>query len=353
MFIICMVISCGIVIIAAQIITSSAVRTITDNSYNNIYENIRYADSNISSFLEDAVAITMAISFNRSIIIEGLEDDSPVASYSAFEMQKEVEAHLLNIRLNKIHISMAAVIGIDGKSFQSGGSLILRRIINEPWFIEALHSSGTRIFYNTPGFNNILICRPIIFDREVAGLAVVEMDFQVLNNVYYSMPLTQSLITSFDDSLSIVFTNYNPLNIRTVDQSPLAAIINSYNPDQRYWYINRERFLIVSFQSPLNGLTTMALIPYADLISAAWHINFLMVIIIAFSIAAAALASWIFSRVFCKNIYLLQDSMQKIQDGNMEIRSQIKSRDEIGIMSNIFNSMMDRIKLLLQNIRET
>ena len=37
----------------------------------------------------------------------------------------------------------------------------------------------------------------------------------------------------------------------------------------------------------------------------------------------------------------------------MEHRSKIRSKDEIGIMAEIFNNMMDRIEHLLKNIRET
>ena len=368
MFIICMVISSGIVIIAAQIITRSAVTTITENAYNNIFENILYADSNLNSFLEDAVAISMAISSNRSIVLKGLEDNSPVASYSAFEIQKEVEAYLLNIKINKEHIRMAAVIGIDGKSFKSEGTLILRRTVHEPWFIEAIQSPGIRIFFNTPDFNQIIVCRPIILGRQVAGLTIVEMNYQVLNSVYSSTPLTQSQITAFDDTGNIVFANYDLAGIRNVNQSSFGFTVNSHYlahsvegmpvrngsaPARRYLNVNGERVLLVSYESSYSKLTTVALLSYASLISAARHINFLTLVIVAVSVAAAALASWLFSRVFCRNIYLLQDSMIRIQDGNMEVRSKINSQDEIGIMSNIFNSMMDRIELLLENIKET
>jgi two-component system sensor histidine kinase YesM len=87
--------------------------------------------------------------------------------------------------------------------------------------------------------------------------------------------------------------------------------------------------------------------------SSAWHINSLMISIVAVSVAAAALAAWLFSRGICRNIYRLQESMLQIQDGRTEIRSRIRSRDEIGLMAGIFNNMMDRIEALMASIRET
>jgi sensor histidine kinase YesM len=87
--------------------------------------------------------------------------------------------------------------------------------------------------------------------------------------------------------------------------------------------------------------------------SEAWHINSLMVSIVLVSVAAAALAAWIFSRTICRNIYRLQESMLRIKDGRMDIRSRITSRDEIGIMSEIFDKMMDRIEALLREIQKT
>jgi len=340
-------------LIAAQLITGIAVNTVTDNAYNNIFENLQYADSNLNIFLEDASAIGLSIMSNQKTIITGLEDDSPEASYSAFLVQKEVEAYLRNIIANKNHILMTAIIGLDGKSFQSGGSLILKRTILEPWFTETLQNSGTRIFYNTPDFRHILVCRPIIYDSKARGVAVVEMNYQVLNGLYGSAPLSQCKITAFDDAGNVVFSNYDFRDIRTMAQTDLGPLINSYNAARKYWNINGKRALIVRYQSSFNKLTTMGYVNYSSLTSAAWQINSLMLVIVAASVAAAALAAWFFSRVFCRNIYRLQESMVRIREGNIEVRSRIKSRDEIGVMADIFNNMMDRIGNLLKNIQKT
>jgi sensor histidine kinase YesM len=352
-FIICMVISCGIMLPAAQIITQSAVNTITDNAYNYIFENIRYADSNLSVLLDDAAAISLAIASNQDVVRYGLEDDSPEASYEAFLVQKEVEAYLGGMIVNKNHIRMAALIRSDGKSFKSGETLILKRIILEPWFRKALENAGAQVFYNILAGRRILVCRPVIENRRVRGIALIEMDYQVLNRIYASEPLAQSRIMVFDEKGVVVFSNYPAGAAPTLEESELWPVMQSYDPARRYWNVGGERVLIALYRSSYNKLTTLGCITYASLVSEAWHINSLMISIVLVSIAAAALAAWIFSRTICRNIYRLQESMLRIKEGRMDIRSRITSRDEIGVMSEIFDKMMDRIEALLREIQKT
>jgi sensor histidine kinase YesM len=353
MFIICMVISCGIMLPVARIITQSAVNTITSNAYKYIFENIRYADSNLSVLLDDATAISLAIASNQDAVLYGLDDASPEASYEAFLVQKVVEAYLGGLIVNKNHIRMAALIRSDGNNFKSGGSLILKRTIREPWFRQALENSGAQIFYNVSEDRRILVCRRVVENRLVRGVALVEMDYQVLNRVYASEPLAQSRIMAFDEEGIIAFSNYSTGAVRTLEESELWPVMESYDPARRYWKLGGERVLIARYESSANRLTTLGCISYASLMSEAWHINSLMVSIVLVSVAAAALAAWIFSRTICRNIYRLQESMLRIQEGRMGIRSRIRSRDEIGVMSEIFDKMMDRIEALLQEIRKT
>jgi two-component system sensor histidine kinase YesM len=348
-----MVISCGVMLLAAQVITRSAVDTITDNAYKYILENIRYADSNLSVLLDDAAAISLAIASNQDIVPYGLEDASPEASYDAFMVQKDVEAYLRGMIVNKNHIRMAALIGSGGKSYQSGGTLILKRVILEPWFRKMIENTGLRIFYNVSEDRRILVCRPVVENRRFRGVALVEMDYQALNRVYASDPLAQSRIMVFDEEGLIVFNNYSAGNVRTLEESELWPVMESYDPLRRYWNLGGERVLIALYRSSSNRLTTLGRISYASLMSEAWHINSLMISMVLVSVAAAALAAWIFSRTICRNIYRLQESMLRIKEGRIEIRSRITSRDEIGIMSEIFDKMMDRIELLLQEIRKT
>jgi two-component system sensor histidine kinase YesM len=353
MFIICMVISCGIMLPAARIITQSAVHTITDNAYNYIFENIRYADSNLSLLLDDAAAISLAVASNQDVVLYGLEDASPEASHEAFLVQKNVEAYLGGMIVNKNHIRTAALIGTDGKSFRSGGSLIRRRIIREPWFRQALENTGAQILYHASGERRVLVCRRVVENRRVRGVALVEMDYQVLSRVYAAEPLAQSRIMVFDEKGLVVFNNHPTETAQTLEESELWPVMQDYDPARRYWEAGGERVLIALHRSSANGLTTLGCISYASLMSEAWHINSLMVSIVLISIAAAALAAWIFSRTICRNIYRLQESMLRIQEGRMEIRSRITSRDEIGVMSEIFDNMMDRIEVLLEEIRKT
>jgi two-component system sensor histidine kinase YesM len=352
-FIACFVISSGVTLIAAYAITQIAVKTITNNTYAYISENIRHADSSLNAFFEDAAAISLAIASNRSMVMEGLLDKSPEASYDAFFLQKEIENFLSGMIVNKNHITVAAVIGRDGKSFQSGGSLILKRIIQEFWYQETLKNTGMRIFYNTPDPRRIFLCRPASYNRQTPGVAVIELDHATLSQVYAGTPLEQTRLIVFTGGGDIVFANYDAGAVTNVRESNLAPLLENYDPRKKSYVLDGEKVLIALYRSPFNQLTTAACIFQDDLLTEALHIRRQMFYVGAVSTAAAAMTAWFFSRTICRNIQRLQESMLKIREGHMEVRSRIRTRDEVGVMSDIFNNMMDRIEALLRNIRET
>jgi len=139
--------------------------------------------------------------------------------------------------------------------------------------------------------------------------------------------MTQYRVGVFNEEGNFVFGNYNST-------------------------VSEKQALVISYESPISKLTSLSSVSRRQLMASAWHINVLMIVIMVLSVFLAALAAGIFSRAFLSNINRFQESMLRIRDGYMDVRSKIVSRDEIGVMSGIFDNMMDRIELLMKDIRE-
>src|SRR5690606_16218342 len=48
----------------------------------------------------------------------------------------------------------------------------------------------------------------------------------------------------------------------------------------------------------------------------------------------------------------LINQMKRVQEGNLQARTEIRSKDEIGLMSHHFNKMLQRIDQLMQQVSE-
>lgn len=350
-FLISIVITNVTVFISAFTITQRAAGIIADNAYDYIYESMRHATSNFDLLLEDAFSLSIAIASNRDIIIKALLDDSAPASYSAFELQKQADDYLENMVSNKSHIVLVSAIGLDGKSYKSSGSLILKSVVEEPWFTKTSAESRVRLFYDEPDGKRIALCRPIRYSGKLLGVALVEMDYGVLVDVYSITPLQNAKITTFTEDGDVVFSNYAS-GAQNISGTPLQEITEQYTNGKTTYFFDGKKVLAAKYTSDLSGLTTIGLVEYDDLLTEALSLRTQSVTMIAASFLAATLMAWLFARYISKNISRLQSSMKKISAGDIAVRADIASKDEIGVMAGIFNEMMNRIATLMQNIRE-
>lgn len=351
-FLISILITSVTLFINAFVIIQCAAKIISEDAYDYIYESMRHAASNFDILLEDAFSLSITIASNKDIIINALLDNSQPASYEAFERQKKADNYLENLVSNKSHILLASVVGLGGKSYKSSGTLILKSVVNEPWFTETSMESAVRLFYNMPDKKRIALCRPIRYSGQLLGVAMVEMDYEVLADVYSVTPLQDAKIFTFTEDGSIVFSNIDSNGAQNIAGTPLENIMEEYTDNRNTYYIDGQRVLAAKYTSSLSKLTTIGLVAYDDLLTEALSLRTQSVTMIAASFIAATLVAWLFARYICKNIYRLQSSMKAISRGNLSIRSDIDSKDEIGVMAGIFNKMMNRITSLMQNIRE-
>ncbi|MGJ7911908.1 sensor histidine kinase [Neobacillus sp. LXY-1] len=72
-----------------------------------------------------------------------------------------------------------------------------------------------------------------------------------------------------------------------------------------------------------------------------------------FSILLASLLAMIFSAPIAKRIRKLKESMERVSAGELETRIPVKEHDEIGNLSLSFNSMVQQLKELIEEINET
>ncbi|WP_425446320.1 methyl-accepting chemotaxis protein [Dethiothermospora halolimnae] len=69
------------------------------------------------------------------------------------------------------------------------------------------------------------------------------------------------------------------------------------------------------------------------------------------SLILALIGSYIYSKVLMKKINKVKDITEKVKDRNLSLRIETKSKDEIGVLSKYFNSMLDNISKLIKDIQ--
>lgn len=73
-----------------------------------------------------------------------------------------------------------------------------------------------------------------------------------------------------------------------------------------------------------------------------------LVLIAVVMIIAAAVLTYILSRNITRPLDRLMDTMEKIKNGNTDLRAEIQKKDEIGMLGQNFNEMLDRVEELAE-----
>ncbi|GMQ57385.1 sensor histidine kinase [Vallitalea sediminicola] len=114
--------------------------------------------------------------------------------------------------------------------------------------------------------------------------------------------------------------------------------------------INAEKYQIVSKHMNNANWYIVAATPYKSITEDAEHIKNIIISMGLLSLILALAITYILSTAITKPILNLRKCMVEATEGNLTIRSNIKSNDEIGILSSSFNSMLSQIEKLMQQV---
>ncbi|MEG1206496.1 MAG: histidine kinase [Angelakisella sp.] len=351
MFVGSLIVAIGVMVMSLWIMYTYALRAIETNATNYIYESVKYADSNLNIMIDDADKINLVMATSQEMLMNAICSEADEASFEWFQTKKRAQEFLSGLVSYKNHIVMAAIMRMDGISIQTSSDLLLKNTVTQDWFKQALQKDSMQMFYNVPEENRIFMCRPVRYGGKIKALAIIELDFEILSQVYNVAPLEQAEMVTFIPDGDCVFTNtqsYQSVNIKEIS---LANAIASYNAEQRYYTIDGEKKLLVLYSSPINNLTTAGIISYNTLITDALQIRSQMMVIIVFSALLALVMSFLLARLMYRGIANMKKSMGEVQMGMLESRVEVSGNDEIAEMAEVFNRMMDEIQMLMRVLK--
>ncbi|GKX29299.1 sensor histidine kinase [Vallitalea longa] len=114
--------------------------------------------------------------------------------------------------------------------------------------------------------------------------------------------------------------------------------------------IDNEKYQIVSKHLNNSNWHVIAATPYKSITEDAKHIKNIIVSMGILSLILALIITYILSTTITRPILRLRKCMVEATAGNLTIRSNIKSNDEIGILSSSFNSMLSQIEKLMKQV---
>ncbi len=111
---------------------------------------------------------------------------------------------------------------------------------------------------------------------------------------------------------------------------------------------------LVSFNtSPKTNWTVISIVPVSTLNKSITKLKYVIILSVILSLIFSLLIAIIVSKSIVKPVKVLRRSMKLVESGNFNVEIPVKSKDEIGELSNSFNSMISQINKLIQTVYET
>ena len=317
----------------------------TTESYMTQY--IAFADERFNDMLSEVRKTALSVATEREIIYPGILHGKESASYEEYQRKKRIASYLSGLMSQKQYMDNVLVITKDGRIFQADTQLVLKRDLETPVMQEALRTSRAGIFYDRQAGEVFYSC-PILNGGDIVAVNLISLDYGALTAAYEQEPLEGVDIYVFDSGKGLFYTNAE----QTGREGELWEKIEKSGAADGYVEYNGRRWYALSWQHGTEKMTTVGLIPIDVLLRDANALRRKLLLVGACAVFLAVGASVYLSGRLCTNLKLLTENMEEIRTGNLMVRSQIHSPDEVGKLSETFNEMMERIRVLLEEVRQ-
>ncbi|MCR5155253.1 MAG: sensor histidine kinase [Butyrivibrio sp.] len=181
----------------------------------------------------------------------------------------------------------------------------------------------------------------------IEGVLLVDIGHSIISSAIRDSQLGgEGFVFVLDEEDHMVYTPINP-------------VVYRINPK---WLVNEDetiavdlgnsRYLVRFKKSDMTGWKTVSVTSYDELMG---DYNRMMGIFAAILVATLILVQYLSVRVsdnITRPIKKLRDLMRKTREGNLSLRFESDSRDEINDLGKSFNHMIDRIQELLVRVRQ-
>lgn len=331
------------------------------NSKHYISEIIQQVNINIQSYITNMEDISMLASTNKDVKYY-ITQTSFISDEERRPYEKRISDLFQSILITRKDIASIMVFGYNNRFVSDRRITSLNmnsKIEEQPWYKNAKAEGGKSVI-SAPHVQNIIQNEyrwVVSLSRELKsadgitgeGIFLVDLNLSVLNEICNHINLgKRGYVFIVDKDGNIVYHPQQKLinsNLKTemidkVKQSSSGSFITDEGNKKRIYTIQETHF----------GWKIVGVAYASELIANQNQINLSYFLWTILALVIALYLSFFISRHLSRPIKMLQSNMKQVEKGDFSIRSEFRSKNEIGQLSHTFNIMVGRIKDLMNQI---
>jgi two-component system sensor histidine kinase YesM len=328
--------------------------TIQRNATDYVADSFRRADENTGIVIQDASRLMALVVTNQEIVIPVLLSGNSEVSLEGFLDQKRMDSFLSYLIAYKSNIKRITVASaIDGRVFYEGHPYQDRLSLDWGLMEEIWLAPAEKIFIKHTRIGRedaVTLGRKIVHNRQTIGVVMIDLNYDLLRNNYNIRPSEDSSIYVLDENGEVVFRQSADDNEAEMNGKLLreAMAVDGV----REMGHGGSRQLVVSLKAESTGWTTVGIIPQRALMKDSFTLGQRIVQAVVLVYLAVLLVSIAVASHITRNLRQLYNAMKRVQEGNFFVTANITAQDEVGQFYRMFQSMLGRIRELMDGLKQ-
>jgi two-component system sensor histidine kinase YesM len=340
--------------------------TLKEQALSNANRELTIANEYVEKLLEDMLYITNFIQLDaemNTILKEKAKSNIPstLSEYKSFIDENRINKTIENITLVG-EKSYVTILLKNGKSYTNYSSWEYdpNQLLNEDWFkqlddlqgYESLWIGSQPTMIKSEVKNNpyqLSVTRTLRDENvKVYGYVIVTIMENKINDLFSGLQgheemmllnASNQILSHRDDS-------------RIGEKFQYSSQLKEQN-SSNIFQISKKDYLIAEHNISFTGWKLVSIVPYKQAVN---KINSIFNKVFVVQVVSFALFLFLMAyllRTITKPIVHLGNVAQSVKQGNLTVRSRIRSRDEVGRLSDSFDHMLDRVNEMIKEITVT
>ncbi|MEX1031525.1 MAG: methyl-accepting chemotaxis protein [Paenibacillaceae bacterium] len=339
------------------------------NTSKNIIKD-KVAESSLETIKQANGKLDLLLRAYDQISLQFMIDKDLNALYSSIIKKEGDEYNQLTVTrtltetLNNYLFTDSNIISIQlyfegGKVVSTGGNMVtLEQAKAVPWYIKTQENSGKVTWLPTTkeGYSkarpSFALARKLVnpTTSEDVGIVLIELKTETISDQFNGLTGNGNHLYMIDDSEKMAFAD-EAKNITLPFKVKLPTDIDIHYYESKGQ--NDEDALIAFDQSAVTGWNLVGTYPTNTLVEDAKAIlNQTFIIAMLAALVAVAIGFGV-ARMIGRPLVQLRNLMKEGEQGNLQVRTNIRSKDEIGQLGQSFNEMMERITVLVKQTNQS
>lgn len=310
-------------------------------------EYISFAGDNFHEMMLEGRRILLSVAVKTDIVATGISKTASEASIEGYQKKKRIKSFLSGLISQKNYIDNILVVTENGQIYQASSELIVQKDMEEAVVKEALEATRVGLFYDRELEEVWMGCPMYSRGTQVASV-LVKLNYKKITEVWGVEPLSGVEIYLYGTDGRIFFSNALDEEAGT----ELYQKVTADGHDSGDLLINGKKQYFICDLAEGEEMTAVGVVPYDVFTKSTRELGTKFLAIGLVAAIGSLTASVYLSGKICDNLNHLTQSMKMVRSGNLQVRANIKTEDEIGVLSDTFNEMMERISELLEEIKE-